>query len=1350
MLLENSIFQDQVTKDKILKDEETLSNIFWINILGFLALKSYGHHAKLDHYFRTEKVQLKAITDASADLMLIVKLCHDNGNINLSIANELTKLLALIKQDKIQQVDELKFRDLIGKIVLSKLTPDSIVKKTVTSFENGTYTLKDCIKPLYQYAKMHKICDEFVDIAKLMVNNLDDNDAASGAPKSTTATLMQTMKKRGRPAGSKNKVASSGITLVQAPPAAIPSSVSTHDQLLKSKTLFNLNSVVDQVLLVRKLWKLSDRDIKKLCQTETVLKSQREIEHFLRNWSGRIANIIIDNLSLTKNTATSRGEDCSVFDKLEPIDKTYFTPFTAYNIFHYFYTDNKQLFIEKYKSFNNPTIYDITLWKMHYFFIYKKGTHLGFSSDSLRMILNEFDNSPAKFLKWGFLEEGKELEGKGSTTYHSGDFETAFEALVDPVKALLTEEQLISIAQPLFYAYTTYKKFTIEDFSKKPNLLLSFTSRRLNILKNKDFVNWLKKVGLEGNKGFESKIIDSISKISKHNLGLIWRVILNSGYIGIDDKKILREINPSEGDWVKIIKDKDQFDEFLQLSNPFLYTGATFNLGLLLNALDKLPRTNEFYDKIISMDFSGISAATKDLDALKLPENSYLLTKIRAMVKKENLPLRYSEDIKLFSILFSTNEMVKQFLLKEKRLSVLVEDIDDKKELLECLKQNKEEFIDFVCKMETLWDFSNYILESLYSNQIMWPVDDDKLNDKLIEKIKSFGTRYTNDIGKVSNFLSLLKAPKYIIDSISNLTTKGSRILSLKDIKMTSISEEINNLIKDTVKSATDQNEIERLVNAIFTNTYNSTSSSVTDYINLEGNEELQKLKDQVLTKGIKLIEDKRYDIKYLKFSDVNDNSEDYSLDNKLKLMEMVGSYFGGKPSYNKGTSRKLNKEAASMIDNYQGIFFDLFEDKKTRKKLDKILDSFGDRKNKVFKQLRDSVFVEPIINEIMGSDTPIKPLVKLDHKGIKNILKMNNFDLADIKLRRKKNETDTEYLERAIQEKEIMDVEQLKLKVQHADKTPDQLKKKSAELYQYYTKNWAHGDKGLQILEEFEANIEPEEFTKFKPLYSNTVMVPVFHGTGSVAASMILRFGFKVLSQQEATASGVGFAGRMLGNGLYVGGFVDKTCGYIRDGSNWANRWGQVGYLFEIEAVMGNDREHHRKAGDGGDGIKSIEYCLFNPRAQAKILKVYKVQVIKRTTIESWYKELYPNGISESNTEFPTFYDYYLKEDKLKSFKEFLIEKQMPNKNIVEFTFHDDYIPISMTEQLEVNAFIKRFAKKGNPIKVYECQDGNRVEIMTNSEEWLNVTVPDTDEFMVKNPEGLFHQWLFFLKRAS
>ena len=127
-------------------------------------------------YFK-QKVQIKSINDDSHDLMLIVKILSEKNLLRNPM--EYTKYLALLKQGKIDKVDEDRLRVMLNKIIYSKVPIYTFLKSYLMDFLSASKTLNDIVPVFYKYARKEKICTEFLKLYKRLKNVVDDDTDAA-------------------------------------------------------------------------------------------------------------------------------------------------------------------------------------------------------------------------------------------------------------------------------------------------------------------------------------------------------------------------------------------------------------------------------------------------------------------------------------------------------------------------------------------------------------------------------------------------------------------------------------------------------------------------------------------------------------------------------------------------------------------------------------------------------------------------------------------------------------------------------------------------------------------------------------------------------------------------------------------------------------------------------------------------------------------------------------------------------------------------------------------------------------------------------------------------------------------
>lgn len=265
-------------------------------------------------------------------------------------------------------------------------------------------------------------------------------------------------------------------------------------------------------------------------------------------------------------------------------------------------------------------------------------------------------------------------------------------------------------------------------------------------------------------------------------------------------------------------------------------------------------------------------------------------------------------------------------------------------------------------------------------------------------------------------------------------------------------------------------------------------------------------------------------------------------------------------------------------------------------------------------------------------------------------------------------------------------------LKVVQVEATEDQLVEATAMIEGF--NRHAHSGKartGILVLRMFDVSIPQQQaqWPAFKARMEannlpNDYMPTVFHGTGSVAASMILRYGFTI---PEFTAD-AGMSGRALGDGVYFTDVSDKATLYIGDSGY---RGGFSGYLFEMDAQLGNPATrdsvpstdtdgpvfNHRSGGfpeaTNHQDFISPEWAVFDPHAQVRIRRAYEVRIMDGAKIEALVKGKV------------TYQKLVAEEEETMSFKEFqLMEAEGgKEKHTATYIFADGMVPVGRGEAI-------------------------------------------------------------------
>lgn len=393
-------------------------------------------------------------------------------------------------------------------------------------------------------------------------------------------------------------------------------------------------------------------------------------------------------------------------------------------------------------------------------------------------------------------------------------------------------------------------------------------------------------------------------------------------------------------------------------------------------------------------------------------------------------------------------------------------------------------------------------------------------------------------------------------------------------------------------------------------------------------------------------------------------------------------------------------------IDKSQGVIFDSLEGAQLDKVYEELQTQDPYSARKLLQDKTTEQQLRKFFNDIKTGD--IRPLIDITNKKLHQISKYNKISVTGV--RKKKKESLSEYVKRM----EDSDVLIPKLAVDKIDLEETDLEKMTLEYHKF--SNGRHGNTALKIVESFDVNLPDSNFKQFLKEHPNSEIIkPAFHGTGSIAASFILRKGFQVIKRTDSSV-----VGRMLGDGIYFSNVVDKAAQYVGD-AGYSRRHGTQGYLLEMEAAIGEQGVDYKAAGLGSDHIRSPEWCVFNPGAQLRIYKVHRVVTTDK------------NEIDRLNAKHKVITEGYHQE--VMRFSQWLNEGTRKVKNRVNYIFKDGNIPISRREVVPFEEFpIKKYrnvsleySQEGPVLSIKINDDDNGARFVTNTLYWM---INDRTEF--------------------
>lgn len=303
--------------------------------------------------------------------------------------------------------------------------------------------------------------------------------------------------------------------------------------------------------------------------------------------------------------------------------------------------------------------------------------------------------------------------------------------------------------------------------------------------------------------------------------------------------------------------------------------------------------------------------------------------------------------------------------------------------------------------------------------------------------------------------------------------------------------------------------------------------------------------------------------------------------------------------------------------------------DDKNQSEAEKIFKSMSkEARGKLVLSIAEAETYNNLQQKLIGSHQEIRPEIVVKPENIPGMLAKNNIKLGKVVGAEAANgKSFRDLLSSSIDDSILPDPNAVRVD----GKDQEVLDRASARLNGEFRSAKKHGAEGLKVLAIFDTTIsDGPEWDTFAEERAengddNDYFPTVWHGTGTIGGSFILRYGFKITPFDRAT-----MAGRALGNGIYFAKFTDKSLQYLRDDNNSITRQvGSVGYLFEMEAQTGRPAKRNSKPCGPDEGVTcdyrsggfpmatnhqsfaSPEWAVFKEKGQLRIKKVYKVMIV-------------------------------------------------------------------------------------------------------------------------------------------
>jgi hypothetical protein len=219
---------------------------------------------------------------------------------------------------------------------------------------------------------------------------------------------------------------------------------------------------------------------------------------------------------------------------------------------------------------------------------------------------------------------------------------------------------------------------------------------------------------------------------------------------------------------------------------------------------------------------------------------------------------------------------------------------------------------------------------------------------------------------------------------------------------------------------------------------------------------------------------------------------------------------------------------------------------------------------------------------DIINQD-PNAASIKVDGARVDTFLKFNDVDLSLIA-------TDTiKTLEDLSTSRNLVAVAIPKLMMEDIS-TPELLKARTKDLHKNNRYNHSPA-LGIDVKRAFavKLNGQQERFDAWVAAHPTTKILTLYHGTGTINAAFILRFGFKIIKSTDASVTG-----RMLGDGIYFADNINKSMLYMSN-AGYVRSADQEGYVFRCRVALGRSPNDHREGNASRSGLVSNEWSIFD-----------------------------------------------------------------------------------------------------------------------------------------------------------
>ncbi|HRC95237.1 MAG TPA: hypothetical protein PK317_00410 [Coprothermobacter proteolyticus] len=1299
VLLENSLYTNPIERANLVADKQKLMDALLINFFGFLGLYAISDkRGQMQHYSSEEKKLIPSmIGDENKDVSLVIRLALDAGILKQTGANNMSKLLALIKQKQVKatDIDSAKIREFASEILYTSHPPTTYIKQAFNDFIEGRSDVAHLAKSFFEIVRTkkdyHPITVEFRALAltyRPYFDQLPDVSALTpgAVPHSHAADSLNNRVKKGQTRAPSGPVAATGNSTT---PAAVAVAAATPAKIKKVKSTAAVAvaapaapvaPVVVQGMthdfFVEAFNARGQKEINAAFKKYGVVLPSKDTAaqmEFVRNfklWAAEFSGSLrTRSPAMPKLNQNDCGSGAAKY--IKKYSKSSYYAFLK--------------FVWDCFSYYNPL------------------------KESLELVNHSFDGK----------NTGKKILEQFS---HSIGFLWYKEQIADYVLSVLrntqpTQESVKKSIELLTPFDSYFKDFEVRISSIRSDLM--FTS----MIPADAVMTQLKNI-----------THDTYNSFVRFNLpySSVQIVDIPTGgrniFIPETTFKTLLPIQQETlkllGDRLKVQTESDALAVLEAAVNRKTFTDSEMKsaLSTLHSFLNKSLITRDVYEsnvmKLFSADFHLASVMSKsagviDIDSLINNNLSEFVSII------QGLPNLVNDIVPFLKLTGTTSKVIPQVFSTANQDDFIKLYLDNRaswelsgvlKQLEEIIGQNyspNENLLDRTSEISTnnflLYPFwknsvsdqklsetainrfkeSNVFIKHIRHSFILGASDSEKLAEMwqdLIETNPSLKTLFIESINKVED-LDI----KRWIENDSTFDGIGFAVMSLGFIP-DSLEKRIRDIWEEELVLKNNSTAVPKSKNSILSKIGESVLTKVFE----SGKTNFSKFEKITMTKTIPKLAKKHLeeiteaDIKEAIENDTKRgwlNQYHRSNSNWFKFVDTI-TQLKDSEGCPKNLGRLANVAFRIARDNKK-IFKKQFRDEFAEEVLGLMMSDVESKDAQLaFSELEDTLlkkrFLTQFVNvelatkaqeELNNKGLPIAPVSNLTKTQVAAVLKLNNVEIPfdrsliksnDIKVVKKQVEDHTK--KAGFQE----------LAVKEVQGTTKELIAESIRLDKY--NRHAHGETAFLVKRMFDVSIPRQKtgYPAWKAAHPKATEMLQFHGTASLPAAMIMRYGFTVVDQSIANAAGIKYTGKMLGDGVYCSNVIDKVGQYLGE-SGMTRRFGTKGYLFEMNALMEewgkkvskNSFNDYASAGTGrmGEAYNTVspEWAMRDAE-QFNIFRCYHVEIISKTKM----KELKEEYLKESFTE--------------KRFSEFLKEAREEEVNMkkISYCFVDGTIPVS------------------------------------------------------------------------